>query len=93
MALAKGKVNALNVLCMRKLDRIPDNFARITIKDYTKIREIDNWIYTNLDSRYCMRKIQIVEAGTNKLITVYEIVMEEPKELTMMSLACPHIHI
>ena len=40
-----------------------------------------------------MRKIQIVEAGTNKLITVYEIGMEEPKELTMMSLACPHLHI
>ena len=92
MSLSKGRVNALNVLNMRKLDLIPPNFAKIKIKDYTRIKEIDNWIYTNLDSRYCIRKIQTVDPNNNKLITVYEIGVEEPKELSMLSLACPYLH-
>jgi hypothetical protein len=92
MSLSKGRVNALNVLNMRKLDRIPPNFAKMKIKEIDKIREIDNWIYTNLDSRYCIRKIQAVDPHSNKLITAYEIGVEEPKELSMLSLACPYLH-
>lgn len=92
MALTKGRVNPLNVLDLRKLDRIPPNFAKLTIKDSSKIREIDNWIYTNLDSRYCIRKMQTVETSTNKLVLVYEIGIEDPRELTMLSLGCPFLH-
>lgn len=92
MALLKGRVNPLNVLDLRKIDRIPPHFAKLTIKDPTKIRDIDNWIYTNLDSRYCIRKVQTVDSSTNKLILVHEVGMEDPKELTMLSLGCPFLH-
>jgi hypothetical protein len=92
MSLAKGRVNPLNVLDLRKLDRIPPNFAKIKIKEHTRIKEIDHWIYTNLDSRYCIRKVQSVDSYSNKLITVYEIGVEDPKELSMLSLACPYLH-
>ena len=92
MALSKGRVNPLNVLDLRKIDRIPPHFGKMILKDSSRIKEIDNWIYTNLDSRYCIRKTQTVDSSTNKLILVHELGMEDPRELTMLSLGCPFLH-
>lgn len=96
MALVKGRINPLNILNMRKLDRIPSHFSKVVIKESLRkdirIRDIDQWIYTNLDSRYCIRKTQTVDANTNKLVSVYEIGIEDAKELTLLSLSCPHLH-
>lgn len=90
MAISKGKVNPLNVLSMRRLNRIPPNFSKLVIKKFVDIRELDKWIYLNLDSRYCVRKCSIVD--DNKLSTAIEIGIEDAKELSMLSLACPILH-
>ncbi len=90
MAISKGKVNPLNVLSMRRLNRIPPNFSKIVIKKFIDIKELDKWIYLNLDSRYCVRKCTIV--NDNKLSTAIEIGIEDAKELSMLSLACPILH-
>jgi hypothetical protein len=90
MAISKGRVNPLNVLSMRRLDRIPPNFSKLQIKKMLDIRELDKWIYLNLDSRYCIRKCTIVD--DNKLTTAIEIGVEDAKELSMLSLACPLLH-
>ncbi len=90
MAISKGRVNPLNVLSMRRLNRIPPNFSKIVIKKFIDIRELDKWIYLNLDSRYCVRKCTIV--NDNKLSTAIEIGIEDAKELSMLSLACPILH-
>ena len=90
MAISKGRVNPLNVLSIRRLDRIPPNFSKLQIKKMLDIRELDKWIYLNLDSRYCIRKCTIVD--DNKLTTAIEIGVEDAKELSMLSLACPLLH-
>ena len=90
MAISKRRVNPLNVLSMRRLDRIPPNFSKLQIKKMLDIRELDKWIYLNLDSRYCIRKCTIVD--DNKLTTAIEIGVEDAKELSMLSLACPLLH-
>ena len=90
MAISKGRVNPLNVLSMRRLDRIPPNFSKLQIKKMLDIRELDKWIYLYLDSRYCVRKCTIVD--DNKLTTAIEIGVEDAKELSMLSLACPLLH-
>jgi hypothetical protein len=87
MGISKGKVNPLNVLNLRRLNKIPPNFAKIHLKNFFDIQRLDSWIYLNLDSRYCIRKASIIE--DNKLITVVEVGIEDAKEITMMSLACP----
>ena len=51
MGISKGKVNPLNVLNVRRLNRIPPNFAKIHLKDFFDIQKLDSWIYLNLDSR------------------------------------------
>ena len=90
MALVRGRANPLNVLSMRRLKRIPPNFSKIQLKGFFDIKELDKWIYINLDSRYCIRKTTIVDE--NKLTTAIEVGFEDAKELTMLTLACPLLH-
>lgn len=91
MALARGRVNPLNVLNLRKLKHIPPHFAKMIAKNVQHIDIIDNWIYHNLDSRYCI-KIAYILDHDRKLIEVCEIGVEEPKELSLLSLSCPYLN-
>ena len=89
MSLAKGSVNALNVLGGRRLSYIPKHFAKMTI-NVLSTDSIDCWIYQNLDSRYAITKRLIVDS-TNKMVEVHELGVEDAKELTILSLSCPHL--
>jgi hypothetical protein len=91
MALTRGRANALNLLGMRKLNRMPPNFSKMILRDQVNTKLIDLWIYQNLDQRYCLRKTTGID-DQNKMVTRYEVGFEEPKELTMFSLGCPHLH-
>jgi hypothetical protein len=93
MALVRGKVNALALLEMRKLKRMPPNFAKMTLRNIDRLdfRLIELWILQNLDSRFCIRKNTGL-VDDNKMTTVYEVGFEDPKELTMFSLGCQILH-
>jgi hypothetical protein len=90
MALIRGRVNPLNVLGLRKLSHIPPHFAKMSTKNVDKVDAIDNWIYTKLDSRYCIKQTYVLDQA-NKLVEVIEIGVEESKELSMLSLGCPYL--
>lgn len=89
MGIAKGNINPLNVLGIRKLNFIPEHFAMITVSTDRDLEKIDNWIYDNLNSRYCMKVVQIIDEN-NKISEILKIGVEEPKELTIFSLLCPY---
>ena len=89
MALTKGSINALNVLGARRLGFIPKHFARMAINT-SRIETVDNWIYQNLDSRYAIIKSLKLDSS-NKLVEVHELGIEDAKELTILSLSCPHL--
>lgn len=91
MALAKGQVNPLNVVGQRRLSYVPPHFGTMNIADARLLHAIDQWIYSNLNSRYCVRVKQGLDAQ-RRIVDVCEIGMEDHKELTMFSLACPHLH-
>jgi len=90
MSLLRGTINPLNVLGLRKLSHIPPHFAKMTSKNIDKIDVIDSWIYTRLDSRYCVKKSYVLDQD-KKMVEVVEIGIEEPKELSMFSLGCSHL--
>ena len=90
MSLVRGEVNPLNVLDARRLNYIPAHFARMSIVTF-RITEIDQWIYLNLDSRYAIAKTLRVNPSNNRLEEIQEIGIEDSKELTMLSLACPYM--
>lgn len=91
MALNRGEVNPLNVLGVRKLPYVPFHFAKTYTENLKDIYEIDDWIYTNLNSRYCIKKTHKLDKN-NKISEVCEIAVEDPKELSMLSLGCPYLH-
>lgn len=91
MALAKGRVNPLNVVGQRKLCYIPEHFSIMNISDIHNIEKIDMWIYHNLNSRYCVKIKQGLDAQ-RKIVDICEIGIEDHKELTMLGLACPYLH-
>ena len=68
---------------------MPLHFAKMTIR-VSRIDLIDTWIYQNLDSRYAIVKNLRVDSN-NKLVEIQELGIEDPKELTILSLLCPYL--
>jgi hypothetical protein len=91
MALSRNEINPLSVLGLRRLSFIPTHFARITVDIDVDIKILDYWINFNLNSRYSIKKTLRLDLS-NKFIESVEIGVEDPKELTMLTLGCPHLH-
>jgi len=92
MALIKGSVNPLNVVGQRRLQYIPPHFSILNIENpESGVEKIDRWIYDNLNSRYCIKLKQGLDAK-RRIVEVCQIGVEDPKELTLFSLACPYVY-
>ena len=91
MSLNRGEVNPLSVLGLRKLNFIPDHFSKVTFNKTIDTKLIDNWINYNLNSRYAISKNLSLDQN-KKMIEVLEIGLEDPKEITMLTLGCPYLH-
>jgi hypothetical protein len=81
-------LNPLNVLDIRKLDRIPVHFSKIKLGTVSfDIREIDEWINDRCSGRYSVQSIPTLDNGKMKNIIFAG--FEEEKEITYFMLACP----
>jgi hypothetical protein len=90
MSLNRGEINALGVLGLRKLSFMPDHFAKITIDKSIDIKMLEHWINYNLNSRYSITTDLTMES--NKIVEILEIGLEDPKEITILTLGCPYLH-
>lgn len=91
MSLNRGQVNPLNVLGYRKLNFIPKHFASIILDYKVNAKAIEQWIEYHLNGRYGVN----IKPGLDenkKIVSLLEIGFEDPAELTMLSLACNHLH-
>jgi hypothetical protein len=88
MSLNRGDVNPLGILGLRKLSFIPEHFAKISI-NIIDIKLLDQWICYHLNSRYAIREAFSIDAN-NKMVKTIEVGLEDPKELTMLTLGCPY---
>lgn len=91
MSLNRGEVNPLSVLGLRKLNFIPEHFVKISINKLIDTKTLDHWINFNLNSRYAIVKTLSIDSN-KKMIEILEIGLEDPKEITMLTLGCPLIH-
>ena len=91
MSLNRGTVNALGVLGFRKLSFIPEHFAILSLDHKVDVKAVEHWIEYNLNSRYSI-KMNYGLDHSRKVLEVTEIGLEDPKELTMLSLGCQHLH-
>ena len=94
MSLLKRDINPLNVLDMRRVSFIPPHFSCMTIDipNYWSEthKKIDQWIYENLNSRYCLTTTQVLNSD-RKIVIKYILGIEDPKELTLFTLNCLHM--
>ena len=91
MSLNRDIVNPQSVLNLRKLPFIPEHFAKITINKIADVSLIDYWINYNLSSRYAVTKTLSVDSS-KRMVEVIEVGLEDPKEVTMLTLGCPYLH-
>lgn len=91
MSLNRGELNALNVLGFRKLSFVPDHFSKLSIDHKFDTKFVEHWIEYNLNSRYAIITNYKLDSN-RKMIQITEIGMEDPKELTMLSLGCPLLY-
>jgi hypothetical protein len=91
MALNRGELCPLGILGMRQLSFIPKHFSKIIIRT-TDIKLLSQWIIYNLNSRYAIKKPLSFNIQKNHLTETLEIGMEDPSEITMLILGCPHLH-
>ncbi len=93
MSLSRGELNPLDVLGMRKLNFIPEHFQTITIETgFQDIKKIDQWINYHLNSRYAIEHTIMLDQTSKKITQVTIIGLEDPKEITMLSLGCQLLH-
>ncbi len=92
MSLNRGTVNPLNVLGLRKLNFIPEHFSVLTLENrFYDIKSIEYWINYNLNSRYAIKQTVVVNES-RKISNAIRIALEDPKEITMLSLGCPDLY-
>jgi hypothetical protein len=89
MSLSRNEINPLSVLELRRLSFIPKHFSKLTVNDNSNVSLLDQWINYNLNSRYSITTSMILDEN-NQLSKVYEIGMEDPKELLILALGCPY---
>lgn len=90
MSLSRNKINPLSLLGMRKLSFIPSHFTKIKLGN-CDIKNLDHWINYNLNSRYAIQKSLTLDANA-KMVEVIEVGIEDPKEITILTLGCPYVH-
>jgi hypothetical protein len=91
MALCKNEVSALNVLGVKKLSFIPNHFAKVCIDHKIDTKRLEHWIEYNLNCRYGIKTKYSLDSN-KKLIQVLEIGLEDPREMTMLTLGCTLLH-
>lgn len=91
MSLSRNEVNPLSVLGVRKLSFIPNHFTKISVPSQGDTRNLDHWINYNLNSRYAIRKTLSLDQN-NKMVEAIEVGLEDPREITMLTLGCPYVH-
>jgi hypothetical protein len=91
MSLSRGEINPLGVLGLRKLSFIPEHFSKLSVDRSIDAKLLEHWISYNLNSRYAIKK-RLALDQRKKMIEVIEIGIEDPRELTMLSLGCPYLH-
>lgn len=92
MALKHGKVNALNVLGLRRVDFPAHHFVYTVLPRYTPayMSRLDMWIDQNLNGRYYIG--QSVDLIDNTIVFIVKVGFENDKELSFFKLACPDIN-
>lgn len=92
MALNRNEPNALSTLGVRKLSFLPVHFTSCILDNCINIHILDTWIGYNLNSRYAIKKTYTI-SDKGLMIEVIQVGFEDPSEMSLFMLGCPHIKL
>lgn len=89
--MKNDKINILNALNLRKTEFPAAHFKYIKIDKLTPtlVKNLDNWIYNNLNGRYYIGPCILLQE--NSIIYGIQIGFEIEKEISFFKIACPHM--
>lgn len=84
-------LNPLDILDARKLDFLPNHFAKVSISDIWALDDddVENWIRNHSTGRYAIERYPSSNKSEALRSTTF-VGFEEEKELTYFMLACPY---
>lgn len=93
MAIKNGKPNPLNYFDLRRVEFASPHFKYITLDRYnpSTIRNINAWIFENLNNRYYIGQHISVD-NNNTIVYTTKIGFESEKDLSFFTIACPYLH-
>lgn len=86
------ELNPLDILNIRRMNRIPKHFSKIKISDTSYVSdlgELESWIENRCKNRYSISKVANIDSSGKIKDSIY-VGFEEEKELTYFMLACPY---
>jgi hypothetical protein len=89
--LKHGEPNPLNVFGLRQLEHCPPHFIQITFEIRTSTKQVTDWIYENLESRFWIGDVYYqTEGGSIAMSTC--VAFENPGEASMFDLMLDQIN-
>ena len=90
MALKNGKPNPLNYFDLRKVNfpAFHFHFTHLSKNSPSYIKQLDQWIYHNLNGRYYVGQSLDLDQ-TNSIVYTTKVGFEQEKELSFFRIACP----
>lgn len=83
------ELNPLEVLDIRKVNRIPLHFSRIKLSHLSDVSNIEKWIHSKCRGRYSIASMPGKD-DSGKIKNFTFIGFEDEKEITYFMLACPY---
>lgn len=80
--LKQNEVNPLNVFGLRRLDHCPPHFETLCFDLKTNEKNISDWIYENLSSRFFLGDTYILSPENNNVVLCHKVGFEDSSELT-----------
>ena len=91
--LKHNEVNPLNIFGLRRLDHCPPHFETLCFDLKTQEKNITDWIYENLASRFFFGDAFVIDPDKNVLVMCNKVGFEDASELSYFDMFLDTINV
>lgn len=91
--LKHNEVNPLNVFGLRRLEHCPPHFETLCFDLKTQEKNLTDWIYENLTSRFFLGDTYIINPENGNLILCHKVGFEDASELSYFGMFLDTINV
>lgn len=84
--LKQNEVNPLNVFGLRRMNHCPPHFEYLCFDLKTQEKNVTDWIYEHLSSRFFFGDVYIFDANKGGAVLCHKVAFEDSSELTYFAM-------